>query len=200
MGTPSLDYEPIKRGRGRLFLTGAVLVFLMAGLFLWNRDSDDYVRGPVIKRAVAVITGPTVQGTVYFSQDSPKGTVTITGSLKNVAPNANRGFHIHELGDATDGCTSSGSHYNPDGKTHGSPQSSTRHTGDLGNVRSNSSGVVALDISDSKISLNGQYSIIGRTVVIHDGTDDLGKGENDDSLKTGNAGGRAGCAVIGIAS
>jgi len=94
MGTSSADFDPIKRdrGRSRLFLTGAVLIFLMAGLFLWNRDSDDYVRGPVIKRAVAVITGPTVEGTVYFSQNSPKEAVTITGSLRNVSPNANRGF------------------------------------------------------------------------------------------------------------
>lgn len=29
------------------------------------------------------------------------------------------------------------------------------------------------------------------------GLDDLGKGGHPDSLKTGNAGGRAGCAVIG---
>jgi superoxide dismutase, Cu-Zn family len=66
-----------------------------------------------------------------------------------------------ELGDATNGCMSAGSHYNPDGKTHGAPQDHNRHVGDLGNVRSDASGVVTLDISDKQISLNGPYSIIG---------------------------------------
>lgn len=32
-----------------------------------------------------------------------------------------------------------------------------------------------------------------RTVVVHDGTDDLGKGGHADSKKTGNAGGRPAC-------
>lgn len=53
--------------------------------------------------------------------------------------------------------------------------------------------------SDSVITLFGSRSIIGRAVVVHETIDDLGRGGHPDSKKTGNAGGRIGCGVIGIA-
>lgn len=39
---------------------------------------------------------------------------------------------------------------------------------------------------------------MGRAIVVHTGTDDLGLGGNEGSLKNGNSGGRAGCGVIGM--
>ncbi|KAF3247744.1 Superoxide dismutase [Cu-Zn] [Orbilia oligospora] len=87
---------------------------------------------------------------------------------------------------------------NPFGKTHGAPSDENRHVGDLGNITTDGSGVAKGTITDSQVSLIGPNSILGRTVVVHAGTDDLGKGGHADSLTTGNAGGRPACGVIGI--
>lgn len=43
-----------------------------------------------------------------------------------------------------------------------------------------------------------QHSVIGRSVIVHENVDDLGKGGHELSLSTGNAGGRIACGVIGI--
>lgn len=81
---------------------------------------------------------------------------------------------------------------------HGARDSEVRHVGDLGNLKADANGVAETTFSDAVISLTGNRSIIGRGVIVHEGVDDLGLGGHQDSLKTGNAGGRAACGVIGI--
>lgn len=71
--------------------------------------------------------------------------------------------------------------------------------GDLGNVVADDQGVVRDTFSDHLISLMGPNSIVGRAVVTHAGADDLGMGGDLESTKTGNAGGRVACGVIGLA-
>jgi len=93
---------------------------------------------------------------------------------------------------------STGGHYNPEKLEHGAPNDQVRHIGDLGNIRANDQGVAETKFSDQVITLAGHWSIVGRAVVIHSGIDDLGKTNHPDSKKTGNAGGRAGCGVVGI--
>ena len=103
------------------------------------------------------------------------------------------------IGNLIEGCKTAGPHYNPHGKTHGGPDSEVRHVGDLGNVEAGANGVGTYELSDHQINLYGENSIIGRSVVCHSKTDDLGKGGDDESLKTGNAGARVACGVIGLA-
>ncbi|WZH44055.1 superoxide dismutase [Fusarium acuminatum] len=55
-------------------------------------------------------------------------------------------------------------------------------------------------MTDHLVKLIGPESVIGRTIVIHNGTDDLGQGLNRESKVTGNADGRPACGVIGISS
>jgi len=155
-----------------------------------------------VTKAVAVLTNPDTGkavGSVSFEQESSHGAVTVTGELHGLDGSSLHGFHVHTLGDATNGCLSSGSHFNPYSTTHGAPEDSERHVGDLGNIAADQNGVARVQIKDKLISLNGGLSVVGRTVVLHAGADDLGRGGDDESLKTGNAGGRIACGVIGLA-
>jgi len=148
-------------------------------------------------RAVCVLRGETVSGVVNFTQEGT-GVVTIEGELKGLKQGLH-GFHVHEFGDNTNGCVSAGGHFNPHGKQHGGPQDENRHAGDLGNVTADEHGVAKFTLHDKLISLHGATSVIGRTMVIHADTDDLGKGGHEDSLTTGHAGARLACGVIGLA-
>ena len=100
----------------------------------------------------------------------------------------------------TNGCLTAGPHFNPEGKTHGGPGKEVRHVGDLGNIEAGDDGVGHYDRRDEKVQLSGDHSIIGRSMVCHAGIDDLGEGGNEESLKTGNAGARLACGVIGISN
>uniref|UniRef100_F1AG60 Superoxide dismutase [Cu-Zn] n=1 Tax=Brachymyrmex patagonicus TaxID=604570 RepID=F1AG60_9HYME len=138
-----------------------------------------------------------VTGDLKFVQSVPNGPVTITGTISGLKEGSH-GFHVHEKGDLSDGCTSAGAHFNPENATHGAPEDTVRHVGDLGNVQTSSQGETTVNITDNIISLSGPNSILGRAVVVHSDEDDLGKGNSTLSSTTGNAGSRLACGVVGI--
>ncbi|XP_017772668.1 PREDICTED: superoxide dismutase [Cu-Zn]-like [Nicrophorus vespilloides] len=149
--------------------------------------------------ATVKITGSDnkVSGLVTFKK-SGKG-IEIEGQIEGLIQ-GKHGFHIHQLGDLSNGCASTKGHFNPHKKPHGAPDSNIRHVGDLGNIVADENGVAKISMFDNVISLDGDNNIIGRAVVVHSGEDDLGQGEGNDTLTTGNAGGRVGCGVIGRAT
>ena len=60
--------------------------------------------------AIAVLRDPAngqVYGQVNFVQNND-GSVTVSGEVQNIVENTKHGFHIHEFGDTTNGCTSAG--------------------------------------------------------------------------------------------
>lgn len=175
-----------------------------------------------------------ISGTIFFSQECPCSPVIIDIDLKNFRKNQVHAIHIHELGNLTHGCHSTGNHFNPDSFVHGLYHKD-HHAGDImSNMKTNNNGHVRLTYSDHRISLfPGKYCIIGRSVVVHEYPDDLGNYSiydqytfrdlktfakqrgymkknkkwihsellsyvKEQSLQTGNAGGRMTCAIIGV--
>ncbi|KAI8868474.1 superoxide dismutase [Cu-Zn] [Ramicandelaber brevisporus] len=149
-------------------------------------------------KAIAILRSDDLKlhGTIEFEQTGDDAPTAIKGRLTGLADGLH-GFHVHEWGDTTNGCVSAGQHFNPFGKKHGAPDADERHVGDLGNVKV-IDGVATVDISDSQIKLCGKHSAVGRTLVVHAQEDDLGLAANAESVKTGNAGSRIACGVIGI--
>eukprot|EP01098_Paradermamoeba_levis_P015825 TRINITY_DN824_c0_g1_i1.p1 TRINITY_DN824_c0_g1~~TRINITY_DN824_c0_g1_i1.p1 ORF type:complete len:195 (+),score=64.64 TRINITY_DN824_c0_g1_i1:131-715(+) len=138
-----------------------------------------------------------VSGVVTFSQLKEDGPVKIEGKVKGLKE-GKHGFHVHQFGNLTEGCKTAGPHYNPFNKTHGGPQDTERHVGDLGNIVAGTDGVATISMLDNLVKLSGPTSVVGRSLVVHADTDDLGRGGFPDSSTTGHAGARVACGVIGI--
>ena len=144
--------------------------------------------------AVAVISENKngIHGNVLFTKSASSKKLKIEYEIYGLS-DGKHGFHIHEYGDLTDGCKSACSHFNPFGKNHGN------HAGDLGNIVSK--GGLSKGVMYSKIlslDFDEITCIIGRMIIIHKDEDDLGLGDNEESLITGNAGERVACGVIGL--
>ncbi|XP_042901792.1 superoxide dismutase [Cu-Zn]-like [Parasteatoda tepidariorum] len=153
-----------------------------------------------VYNAICVVRNGTVRGTIRLrSQSDYYAPVTVTGEISGLTA-GEHGFHVHEYGDLSNGCMNAGAHYNPYRRNHGGEFDAVRHVGDLGNILAGWDGRALVNKVDYQLKLCGPISILGRAIVVHSGRDDLGRGGNPESLKTGNSGSRVGCCVIAVAS
>jgi Cu-Zn family superoxide dismutase len=149
--------------------------------------------GSKAPQAMATIiseSGTKVQGKALFTQ-LPAGGVKTEVWIENATPGTH-GLHIHEKGDcsAPDG-SSAGGHFNAAGNPHASPIDKARHNGDLGNIEVGADGKGHLEITSDLLTVSpGPDSVVGRSVIFHEKTDDL------KTQPTGDAGARYGCGVI----
>uniref|UniRef100_A0A1A8P5K6 Superoxide dismutase [Cu-Zn] n=1 Tax=Nothobranchius pienaari TaxID=704102 RepID=A0A1A8P5K6_9TELE len=138
---------------------------------------------------------PKVYGQVLFKQEL-QGKLQVLFQFSGFPATEDlpqpRAVHIHQYGDLSQGCDSTGGHYNPNGVNH------PNHPGDFGNFVPQQGKVS--DQRESEATLFGGLSVIGRAVVVHEGIDDLGLGGDTGSLMHGNAGPRLACCVIGMSS
>lgn len=113
------------------------------------------------------------------------------------------GIHIHNKGNDLAGPYCLCDHYNPTNNVHGGLNSNPSHAGDLGNIycepyydenTDETFGVCYSKIVSYRLKMN---DLFGRSIVIHENKDDLGKGGDEESLKTGNSGGRILWGIIG---
>jgi Cu-Zn family superoxide dismutase len=154
---------------------------------------------PKIK-AIAFFDKEKIKGTVQF-EENDDNVVKVKINLTGLDPNKNHGFHIHESGDLSNGCTSLCAHFNPYNQVHGGREEETRHVGDLGNIQADADGSVNLEFIDELIKLSGNdANIIGRGLIIHGDKDDCGKTDHKFSKTTGNSGNRIACSIIGYGS
>ena len=147
--------------------------------------------------AIAVFDGTKIKGTITFTEILQDHLVKIDVNISGLKKNGLHGFHVHESGDLSQKCESMCAHFNPYGKQHGCPGMKERHVGDLGNLVTNNKGQAIYSFYDDIVKLRGKCNIIGRGLIIHADGDDCGQGGTPDSLKTGNAGKRIACAIIG---
>lgn len=141
--------------------------------------------------AVAIINkgDERIKGIIRFSKldNNAEDGCIIDGVVDGLTPGLH-GIHVHECGDLTNACFSIGEHFNPiNSKVHGGPMCTptSRHAGDLGNISANEDGRATFRFYDNILPIN---DIIGRAVAITENPDDLGKGNNKQSLVDGNSG------------
>ncbi|MFB9051705.1 superoxide dismutase family protein [Formosa undariae] len=134
-----------------------------------------------------------VSGTIVFTQVDDS--VKMLGELEGLKPNTVHAIHLHETADCSShDAKSSGGHWNPTDAKHGEwGDSEGYHRGDIGNFTADENGNATVTFETDQWCLDCEdetMTIVGRGIIIHEGTDDF------TTQPTGDAGKRIACGAI----
>ncbi|MGB3774400.1 MAG: superoxide dismutase family protein [Leeuwenhoekiella sp.] len=157
-----------------------------------QEDMDSEMDVQEITVDMASKSDSNAKGTVTFKQEN--GEVTMTADFTGLEEGTHA-IHLHENADcsAADG-TSAGGHWNPTNEKHGKwGDTEGYHKGDIGNFEADANGEGSITFTTDEWSINGEdpnMNIIGKGVIVHQGTDDF------TSQPSGDAGARVSCGGI----
>jgi superoxide dismutase, Cu-Zn family len=146
-----------------------------------------------VTKAIAVIhplgDGKT-KGTVELEETD--GGLKLKATIEGL-PDGKHAYHVHLLGDcsAPNG-ESAGTHFHFTGPSKEPPADIKIITGNFGDLEANAEGKATHEATIENAKLHGPYSILGRSVIIHE------KPNDPKDPPIGGAGGRIACGVIGI--
>lgn len=146
-----------------VLLSVALTVLLVTTV---KREQKEVEATPVYAEA-RVHGDDSVFGTVQFH--SKGDLIHISAEITGLQPFSKHGFHIFEFG-TEDG--SQAKILRVKEVPHGCPGDSLRQLGDLGNVEADHSGTASYQRTDPLLRLHGSKSVLGRTIVIREFTDD----------------------------
>ncbi|NNE32712.1 MAG: superoxide dismutase family protein [Winogradskyella sp.] len=133
-----------------------------------------------------------VEGTVTFTQTGDE--VSMVANMSGLTEGTHA-IHIHEKADCSSAdAKSTGGHWNPTAQPHGKwGDEAGYHKGDIGNFEVGTDGKGMVEFSTDQWCMgcgDDTKDIIGKAIIVHQGTDDF------TSQPSGDAGSRVSCGGI----
>src|SRR5690606_15360423 len=134
--------------------------------------------------------GSAVKGNLTLTNEGVA--VSIRGEITGLEPGKEHGFHVHEVGECSlPDFTSAGGHFNPTKDSHGGPDSTPRHLGDMPNAKADENGRATIDVTLKGATLEDKdgspNELLGKALVVHAMPDDY------KSQPSGDSGARIAC-------